>query len=310
MSKDNTNPNDIVYQFAVGPAGWYAARASGLYRSEDGGAAWIMAYESLGAAEPLATLAIATAEGPGSSPLVFAGLSGGLLRSQDGGATWAIASIPAPAPIFTALAPSPDFTRDGLLFAGTMEDGVLIYQEHGRDWASWNFGLLDTNVLCLAISPAYAEDHTLFAGVQSGLMRSTNGGRSWHEIDLPGGYTAVLSLALSPTYAADGLIYAGTEDQGLLRSHDGGRSWEPVAPGTWSQPVNSIVLGAGDSGAASLLALHGGTLLHSADGGAHWAGWRAERLAGAEVTTVLAPAGLASGAPVLVGLAGGGIMIV
>ncbi len=196
--------------------------------------------------------------------------------------------------------PSPNFAQDGLLFAGTMEDGVLIYQNYGRNWAAWNFGLLDTNVFCLAVSPAFAEDQTLFAGVQSGLMRSSNGGRSWHEIELPRGYTAVLSLALSPRFAEDGLIYAGTEDQGLLRSRDHGHSWESVAPGTWSEPVNSIVCELDAPGAADLLALHGGTLLGSADGGAAWADWRAERLAGHEVTAVLAPGGLAGGGVVVV----------
>jgi photosystem II stability/assembly factor-like uncharacterized protein len=306
-SPSGDNNDDLVYQLAAAPSGWYAARATGLYRSTDHGASWRLAYESLGLEDDLTTLAVAAATGPDQSRLVFAGLSGELLRSADGGATWELAPKPSPAPVFTALAPSPDFARDGILFAGTMEDGVLIYQDYGRDWAMWNFGLLDSNVLCLAVSPAYASDQTLFAGVQSGLFRSATGGRSWREVDLPVGYTAVLCLALSPGFAQDGTLYAGTEDQGLLRSTDGGRTWQPLGAEVWSEPINSILLGPDFPAKPELLVLHGGGLLHSADGGDTWAAWRGERLAGQDVTAVLAPRGFGEGAPVVVGLAGGEI---
>lgn len=300
--------DDLVYQFTAAPSGWYAARASGLYISIDQGASWRLAYASLGIEADLTTLAVAAATGLDQSQLVFAGLSGELLRSADGGATWELAPKPSPAPVFTALALSPDFARDGRLFAGTMEDGVLIYQNYGRDWAMWNVGLLDTNILCLAVSPAYAEDQTLFAGVQSGLFRSANGGRSWREVDLPVGYTAVLSLALSPSFAADGTLYAGTEDQGLLRSIDRGRSWQLLGEEIWTEPINSILLGPDFFTRPALLVLHGGSLLHSADGGDTWAAWGDTRLAGQDVTAVLAPEGFLDGAPVLVGLAGGAII--
>jgi len=302
--------NNVVYQFAVAPFGWYAACASGLYRSSDQGASWSLAYESLGAASPLTTLSVAAVAGQDGESLVFAGLSGELLRSADGGSSWELAPKPSPAPVFTALAPSPDFARDGRLFAATMEDGVVIYSNQGRKWALWNFSMLDTNVLCLAVSPGYADDYTLFAGVQSGLLQTINGGRSWHEIDLPIGYAAVLCLALSPRFAEDGVIFAGTEQHGLLRSADRGASWQSLGMGTWTEPINSIALGPDFPGTPELLVLHGGSLLCSTDGGGAWAPWRADRLAGQDITAVLAPHGLGDGAPALIGLAGGTIMLV
>ena len=307
LSDSPAGDEDVVYQFIAAPSGWYAARASGLYRSLDQGASWQLAYASLGIAADLTTLAVAAAGGPDHSRFVFAGLSGELLRSPDGGDTWELAPRPAPAPAFTALAPSPDFARDGRLFAGTMQDGVLIYQDYGRDWATWNMGLLDYNIMCLAVSPAYADDQTLFAGVQSGLFRSSNGGRSWREVELPAGYSAVLALALSPGFADDGTLYAGTEDHGLLRSTDRGRSWQPLGEGIWTEPINSLLLGPRFPSEPELLALHGGSLLRSADGGDTWAPWRGERLAGQEVTAVLAPQGFGAGAPAVVGLAEGEI---
>jgi photosystem II stability/assembly factor-like uncharacterized protein len=309
-SSQNGITHDLVYQFAIGPSAWYAACGSGLYRSADRGAAWELAYASLGAGSPLSTLSAATAAGHDQAPLVFAGLSGGLLRSANDGASWALASQPSPAPIFTALVPSPDFARDGRLFAGTMGDGVLIYSNDGRDWAMWNFGLLDANVLCLAVSPAYAEDQTLLAGVSSGLFRSANGGRSWHEVELPIGYEAVLCLALSPRFAQDGVLYAGTEQAGLLRSADRGRSWRQLGEDMLSEPINSVLLGPRFPEQPELLVLHGARLLHSDDGGDTWEDWRAERLADLEITAVAAPEGFSRDAAVLVGLAGGQIRLI
>jgi photosystem II stability/assembly factor-like uncharacterized protein len=306
-SEQNNATDDMVYQFAAAASGWYAACASGLYRSTDRGASWQPAYESLGAASALTTLAVAAAAGPEQAPLVFGGLSGELLRSADGGASWELAPRPSPAPIFTALALSPDFARDGRLFAATMGDGVLMYASEGLTWSMWNFGLLDANVLCLAVAPADGDDHALFAGVQSGLFHSSTGGRSWCEVELPTDYAAVLCLALSPAYAADGVIYAGSEG-GLLRSADRGRSWQRLGAGALTEPINGIVLGADFPTRPELLALHGGTPLYSVDGGDTWQAWRADRLAGLDVTAVLAPEGL--GAPVLVGLADGQIRVV
>jgi photosystem II stability/assembly factor-like uncharacterized protein len=190
-----------------------------------------------------------------------------------------------------------------------MEDGVLLYQNYGRDWAAWNVGLLDSNVLCLAVSPAYASDQMLFAGVQSGLFRSANGGRSWREVDLPVGYAAVLSLALSPGFAEDGTLYAGAEDHGLLRSTDRGQSWQPLGAGVWTEPINSILLRPNVAAKPELLVLHGGSLLRSVDGGETWAVWGGEHLAGQDVTAVLAPRGFGEGAPLVVGLAGGEIRL-
>src|SRR6266536_2651175 len=95
-TRSGDTTDDLVYQFATAPSGWYAARASGLYRSDDGGASWQLAYESLGAESALATLAVATATGQDQSPLVFAGLSGELLRSADGGNSWELAPKPSP----------------------------------------------------------------------------------------------------------------------------------------------------------------------------------------------------------------------
>jgi photosystem II stability/assembly factor-like uncharacterized protein len=227
---------------------------------------------------------------------------GGVVRSLDGGVTWIAEPLGSPPPAVSDLVISPDFEEDGVILAGTTEDGVYRSANRGSHWTRWNFGLLDMNVMCLAISPAFAEDETLFAGVESGIFRSTNGARAWREIDLPIGFEPVLSLALSPTYAEDGTLFAGTESQGLLRSEDGGKTWIRIETGDLAGPVNQLILSRMDDHVFTLLALLEDAIQVSRDGGATWRPLDAEA---GRITAVAAPEGLALGATLLVGCLNG-----
>ena len=133
---------------------------------------------------------------------MFAGVPGGILRPVDGGECWFIATLPSPPPFVAALAISPNYAHDGTLFAATLEDGVFRSADRGGYWAAWNFGLLDLNVFALAVSPDYASDETLYVGTESGIFRSTNGGRAWRAVDFPADRAPVRSRAcLSPAAA-------------------------------------------------------------------------------------------------------------
>lgn len=306
--------DDYVYQLAA-PANFgrggkicFAARNTGLFRSEDGGQSWQSLYDSLNLAEPLPSMAIGVPPNFERSPRLFAGVAGGILRSLDGGQSWQNSDVPKPPPIVAALAFSPNYENDGMVFAGTMEDGVIFTSNRGDNWVSWNFGLLDLNTLCLGISPAFANDETLFAGVQSGLFRSANGGRAWREVELPVGYEAILSLALSPNFGSDHTLFAGCETQGLLVSRDGGETWQQLGQDVFTDPVNAILLAADFPTNPEMLALHSGMILYSPDGGASWTPWREAELAEAEASALLAPLGFGAGQPVLVGLADGQII--
>lgn len=304
---------DPVYALAASPnfdqgGLCFAACASGLYRSENGGLNWASAYLSLNLEQPLATAAVALSPNFKHDGTLFSGVPGGVLRSIDRGQTWEIVTLPSPPPVVSTLVVSPAYAQDGTLFAGTLEDGIFRSADRGRHWSAWNFGLLDLNVLCLAVSPNFAQDELLFAGTDSGIFRSTNGGRAWREVDFSINLAPVLSLALSPNYANDGVILAGTESHGLWYSDSRGSRWNRLAEEHITGAVNGIILAPEYPARPYLLALLSEALLISRNNGQTWSSW-SDRVAELDqgVTAVAAPCGMDPGAPLLIGLADGRI---
>ncbi len=312
MMTDNLATQTVVYELATPPDSGlcFAAGTSGLMRSDDGGRTWSDALVSLelNTVLPMASVAISPAFANDNT--VIAGTSGGVLQSGDGGETWQIVEFPSPPPFVTALTFSPNFERDGVIFAGTLEDGVLVSQDRGFHWRAWNFGLLDLNILTLAISPAFVEDETVFAAVESGIFRSTNGGRAWRETPFDLNLAPVLSLALSPQFSEDGIVLAGTEQNGLFRSGDGGQTWEHLQSEAIIGSVDAILLSSDYPAKPDLLLLHGGDLLISNDDAATWRPWPGAETIEQPLTAVLAPAGLDQNKPLLAAIMNQGVKII
>lgn len=316
MTQQAADLPEVVYAVVAAPgfAGHgicFAARPAGVFRSDDGGRTWRDLYTTLPFERPVTTAALAVSPDFEHDRCLFAGVPGGVLRSSDGGQTWHAAGLGTPPPFVSALAVSPNFATDGTLFAGTLEDGVFRSADGGRHWAAWNFGLLDLNVLCMAISPDFARDETLFVGVESGLYRSTTGGRAWREPTgggsgpQPADFAPVLSLAISPHYATDGTLWAGSEGHGLFCSRDRGKSWTPLGEGCINGAVNSILVAADYPARPHLLVSLGDRLLVSRDDGISWQAWPLGVNPEGGITALAAPLGLEPGAPLLLGLAGG-----
>lgn len=222
-----TDSVDSVYALAATHNVVYAARASGLYRSEDQGVTWTPLFTSF-ISEPLPTTAFCKAEGEQS--VLLAGVAGGVLRSEDEGATWLFARFPAPSSsTITALCVSPTFAQDGVAIAATLEDGIFRTVDSGLTWLPQNYGLLDSCVLSLAVSPYFERDQTVFAGTSAGLFISRNAGRSWRVSKLDTTLGSVISIVGSPMGERGEVIFAGTENCGVWRSDDGGTYWTPLS---------------------------------------------------------------------------------
>lgn len=311
MSADDQS-QDIVYSLAPSPSFardsiCFAGCRSGLLRSDDGGITWRSTYDALNLHAPLVTTAVTVSPAFDSDHSVFAGVPGGILRSLNGGESWYFAELPSPPPMISALAASPDFSKDGTLLAGTVEDGIYCSVDRGARWSAWNFGLLDLSVLCVAISPNFAEDETVLVGTDCGIFHSTNGGRAWREVAFPTEFAPVLSLALSPAYVQDGTVWAGTESCGLFRSKDKGQTWTRAGEGVVTDAVNAIVVSPEFPAKPHLLAMLSRALLVSRDAGRSWSNWSDSLALEQGMTCLAAPQGLDPGAPLLVGFAEGGV---
>src|SRR5258708_12875098 len=88
MNFEQLKAQDIIYALAASPnfardGVCFAGRASGLYRSDDGGESWAFQYETLEPNLPLTTTAIAVSPNFGRDSTVFPGFKAGILRPRN-----------------------------------------------------------------------------------------------------------------------------------------------------------------------------------------------------------------------------------
>lgn len=225
----SSNVTDVAF---AADGTMFAATLRGVYRSADGGQTWQPASAGL---RDLAIMQLAISPDPGGLTLYARAreASVGLHRTSDGGQTWAslasryAASPGDQAPSALALAPDAARTREQAVFLSTRQDGsrLMISQDGGKLWTR----LADATAMALHPSPGFAQDSTLF-GVfeQQGLMRSTDGGKTWHSA-LRGvrGASSRDSLALSPNFEQDRTAFLLTREPArLYRTSNGGESWQ------------------------------------------------------------------------------------
>lgn len=304
---------DIVYAIAVLPEFaergiCFAAGNFGLLRSDDGGESWKSALDSVDLDQPLPTTAIAVSPEFEFDQSLVVGAPGGVLRSVDGGRTFSPVAFRSPPPFVTTLAMSPNFARDGVLFAGTIEDGVFRSGDRGRHWTAWNFGLLDLGVLCMAISDQFSEDETLFIGTESGIFCSRNGGRAWRETAFAAELAPVLSLSLLHPSAQESLLLAGTESHGLLCSDDEGETWHRLGEESIPNAVNAIEFSLKHRPAVHILAALSTSLVVSRDSGRSWTEWKCDQDLSSGISCIAAPEGIEPDAPLLIGLVSGAVL--
>jgi photosystem II stability/assembly factor-like uncharacterized protein len=161
------------------------------------------------------------------------------------------------------------------LYAAT-GDSVVRLDETRTGWRLETF-LAGSKAQCLAVDPGDPE--TVYAGLrESGVRRTTDGGRTWVDCGLP--EPGVFSLAVS---AADGAVYAGTEPSRLFRSENRGDTWRELEallelpsrptwsfpPRPWTSHVRWIAPNPHDA-SLILVGIELGGLMRSLDGGESW----------------------------------------
>ncbi len=140
-------------------------------------------------------------------------------RSSDGGATWE--------PVGN------DLTYDGVPGTHQWYDGTPHPWEFARVWH---------------LEPALDDPDTVYAGVEdAALFRTTDGGKSWHELSglrkhgsgsswQPGaGGMCLHTIILDPQRQER--LFVAISAAGAFRSDDGGASWRPINRGLKSKQI-------------------------------------------------------------------------
>ena len=214
---NNGLTNPLVRSLAMdasGPQTVYAG-ASGLFKTEDGGANWRNIPAISGAVPSLAA-------DPHRSGVVYAGVfnnlaNGSIRKSIDGGVTWVT--------IFSTTAAIANITIDlrnsDVLYVPTVGHGAFKSMDGGQRWSPM-LALTPAAIWTLALDPANSQ--VLYAGTnEDGMWKSTDAGNTWQHAGSPGSFP-VFSLAVDPSAAQT--IYAGTNGGGVWTSSDGGATWQ------------------------------------------------------------------------------------
>jgi photosystem II stability/assembly factor-like uncharacterized protein len=169
-----------------------------------------------------------------------------------------------------AMAASPDFARDSLVFAATMA-GLYRSGDGGQTWKRVEIVAQDLPLFSVAVSPAFAEDGLLFAGaVEGGLLRGVGGGTSWSLAHLGGRQSHCAALALSPEFRRDGIAFAGTMSDGIFQSRTRGESWEARNFGLLDLNVLALAISPGFVQDETLYAATPSGLFRSPNGARAW----------------------------------------
>ncbi|MCX6017694.1 MAG: hypothetical protein NTZ50_04190 [Chloroflexi bacterium] len=160
---------------------------------------------------------------------------------------------------------APQFAPVALTAVVTADDTVLIGANGdiavSRD-GTRTFGLaalpVKAQVLALAISPNFAADHiALAATTQDGVLRSTDGGATFHAWNFGLIDMHVNALLVSPDFAHDATIFAAT-DHAVFQSTNSGRAWRELPLPAEAVPCTALAFG------------HKGALLVGIEGAGLW----------------------------------------
>ena len=253
---------------------WAGAFEGALAYTKDGkdGATWYRgrAHQVDATISAILPSPVVTEEGD-----VLAATEGaGIFRSTNQGRDWRVANFGLEDLHILALASAPTLRCDEVVparihrweaFAATTR-GIYRTPNGGRAWLPADEAP-EAAVQVLAVSPNFAVDRIVFAGAaDQGLLRSTDGGRTWHTYNegWPASPPAINALWLHPTFATAPVCVAGAADGRIFRSEDGGAHWDQV------HAAEGAVLCLAGDGSRLYAGLNRHGLLRSDDAGQRW----------------------------------------
>ena len=161
-------------------------------------------------------------------------------RSDDGGKTWHQPGTP-PGERGAAPGGMPKGESNKFVYDTSPQTGkpLTTHQWYDGSQRPWEFKRV------WHLEPSLTEPDVVYAGIEdAALFRTTDGGRSWHELAglrghgtgpkwQPGAGGMCLHTILLDSKA--NRIYVAISAAGAFRSDDGGKSWKPINRGLVSQ---------------------------------------------------------------------------
>lgn len=209
-----------------------------------------------------------------SQDAMVLGRSGGSLflgHAAPSGTAWQRAgSTGSDGDPITAVALSPNFAHDGILFAGVRGMGIFKSTDGGKSWSPSGTGLEAMRIDALQVSPGFADDGTIFAeSPVNKLQRSRDAGLTWQALTV-----SPYAVALSPEFAQDQTLLAATGDYpytGLRISQDGGDTWKEAGKTLNQTPLTLLSLAPLYAKWQVAFAFdQSGILYRTENGGKHW----------------------------------------
>ncbi len=266
------------YVTAFGPSSSAGSGAGELLKTADGGRHWRPLYRGTGQSTPSNVFFLNPRDGwfvlqnlSTMSMSLYCTTDGGVHFHQEPGAFSFAPSVNAGTPDFITpgfgwlpVAGQANGNTGGL--GVTTDGGKRVACLLGGRTPYGAMNALDTSLVSRRVGYALVSQN---GGMDSALVRTTDGGRTWTQV-LPGAQpTAAISFASRQAGFGQGSVFSpGAQWQTL----DGGRSWHRLGtnPGYWDTVPGTLTFPTPAIGYAQTRGAGIGTLMRTADGGRRW----------------------------------------
>jgi photosystem II stability/assembly factor-like uncharacterized protein len=194
------------------PTVLYLAAGNGLIRATERGRKW-----RITTGWDVTELRDVTVD-PNTPATVYFAHTAGISKTTDGGTTWQPADTGIREKYCETI--QADRNRAGRVVAGCV-NGVFLTEDGGATWR--RTGAEGIQVRRVAQSP-HQPDEWLAGTQMAGLLRSTDGGRTWESAGDVAVERNLYDIAFDPT--RPGRIALAGWGTGVLVSEDNGKSWE------------------------------------------------------------------------------------
>ena len=235
-----------------------AGTHQGVWRSEDGGVSWTRISQPWNHEMRVIT---AVAFDPANRDVIYAGTPHLPWKSADGGKTWNSIhdGMLDDSDVFSIFV---DPERPQRILASACS-GIYRSETSGAKWSKFA-GIPASHRRTHVIRRHPARPGVIYAGTTLGLLRSTDGGATFKQLN----NLHILSMVFHPS--EPDTIFMATERAGLWRSRDGGVSAEPTNTGFVNRKVLNIASAGGRLFLNTIQDGNDGGIFQSADAGSTW----------------------------------------